>query len=600
MALLGCAATPAFVAADLPLVLAGGSFEEHGGVGSESFAGWTVSVAPGSSGSWYVQTGSTSPLFPGGHAQFDLPTPTDGDFAAMTDQDGPGARVLYQDLQLPFAATRIRCDLFLESEIDDFIIPDPVSLEFTGRPNQHFRFDVMDPAAPLFSVVPGDVLQNVYVSTPGSAGSLAAPMAGYTTVEAPLHAFAGQVVRLRFAQVDNQQHFTVGVDQCVIEETNCPDCSDRELNCGDCVDDDGDGLLDRDDTDCPQRADGTGLGLGDPEGRGRAVSICQKTLEQAAATFAKRGLKRMQRCADAVFTCLQQQPGVTSCRDKARVLCAAETLKLRDPSSGENAKFRDTIVRACAGAVPADVLDTRGLGHRAESAICASLGVMSLQSITDVAECVVRRHACRVQELLAAGMPRAAELLDLGGVRLADFGCVGDGAEGGGQGIGAVRERGKAIAKCQRAIMRAGADLVQATHKRRRKCIDKIAGCVQQAPGDVACLYAARAACATGAGQGGERIAADETRVGLAIQKACGVKRGGGAPQVAPGDLLDAHGLGFAARVSTCATLGVADATTLDGITSCVIRQHQCQIDKLLESAVPRLVEIETLAAGSP
>ena len=578
----------------LLLPLANGSFEQNGGVASDAFATWTVSVAPGSSGSWYVQAGTANPLFPTGTADSGLPPPPDGAFAAMTDENGRGSRVLYQDVQLPFASTTLTCAVFLDNQTDDFIISDLDTLGFDGPANQHFRIDIVDPAAPVFSVAPGDVLQNVYISSPGSPGSLSHPMSGYTTITAPLDAFAGETVRLRFAQVDNQYFFNVGTDQCVIEE--CIGCVDREVVCDDCLDNDGDGLVDRDDPDCPALADGGGLGLEDSRGRGKAVASCQRAIEQAAATYVKKKQQRLQACADAVFACIQQKPGDARCLEGARAACAAEVAALRDATVGDAAKLHRAIGEACAATVDVvDLLDARGIGYEAETQTCAGYGVAALVSVEDVAECVARQHDCRVEELVAAQVPRAAELLALGGVTLDAFPCVWNGADGGHEGLGDA-VLGKAVRKCQKAIARAGADFVQAAQKRRRTCVDAVVTCVQQASDAAVCLKAARARCADAMARPHGGTASDEAKLRRAIEKGCGARREGAPPQVALADLLGVRGLGFGENAPRCAAFGVASLGTLDDVTECVLRQHQCSVEKLLESEVPRLEELEALA----
>ncbi len=93
-------------------VLVNGSFESNGGAGTNSFTGWTVyNVTLGSPGDFFVQTGATSPL-----NAFPVPVPTDGAFAAMTDQLGAGLHILYQDVFIPAAGAQLTCDLFVGSQ----------------------------------------------------------------------------------------------------------------------------------------------------------------------------------------------------------------------------------------------------------------------------------------------------------------------------------------------------------------------------------------------------------------------------------------------------------------------------------------------------
>ncbi|MGB2983312.1 MAG: hypothetical protein WBC63_05555, partial [Candidatus Bipolaricaulia bacterium] len=72
--------------------------------------------------------------------------------------------------------------------------------------NQHVRVDIMDPSAGAFDVGAG-VLRNLYVSSSGD------PLeSGYTLLSFDLMDFAGQTVRLRFAEVADSFHILMGID----------------------------------------------------------------------------------------------------------------------------------------------------------------------------------------------------------------------------------------------------------------------------------------------------------------------------------------------------------------------------------------------------
>ena len=181
-------------------VVINGGFERNGGVGSNDFAGWTVVDTPEESGSWFVQTGSASPL--NGFIAF---TPPAGQFAAMTDQGGPGTHILYQDVKVPSGHSTLSFRVSLFNQAGAYFAPH--SLSFEREPNQQFRMDIMAPLAKLDGLGPG-VLRNVFLTEPGDP-----PLQGYTTIRTSLNQFAGRTVRLRFAEVDNQGFFQVGIDQ---------------------------------------------------------------------------------------------------------------------------------------------------------------------------------------------------------------------------------------------------------------------------------------------------------------------------------------------------------------------------------------------------
>jgi hypothetical protein len=197
-------ATPAPRAAQKPKgkpsPLANGSFELNAGVSTNQVTDWTVVDNNAFSGSWWVQQGNGSPL-----NFFKVDPPTDGSFAAMTDQFGPGLHILYQDVQVPpHGPAFLSFDLYLNNLAGAFSTPDTLSPDVF--PNQQFRVDIVDPAAPLDDVA--GVLLPVYRTEAGD------PATGpYRTISASLRQFAGRTVRLRFAEVDNQFFFLVGLDR---------------------------------------------------------------------------------------------------------------------------------------------------------------------------------------------------------------------------------------------------------------------------------------------------------------------------------------------------------------------------------------------------
>lgn len=183
-----------------PSPLANGSFELNTGEGSNQLTDWTVIDNSSWPGSWWAQTGNASP-FNG----FVVDPPTDGRMAAMTDQIGPGLHILYQDVQVPHGPAILSFDLYLNNLAGVFYTPNTLSPD--AFPNQQFRVDVMDPVAPLDDLGAG-VLLPVYQTAEGDPAG-----AAYQSISVSLRQFAGRTVRLRFAEVDNQYFFLVGVDR---------------------------------------------------------------------------------------------------------------------------------------------------------------------------------------------------------------------------------------------------------------------------------------------------------------------------------------------------------------------------------------------------
>ena len=190
-----------------PAPLTNGSFELNGGVGTSLFTGWTVVDIPflgnPPSGSWVAQSGTFAPL-----TGISTSAPTDGSFAAMTDQFGPGGHILYQDVFVPHGKPILSFDLYLANQAGVFATPDTLSPD--GEPNQQFRVDIVDPNAPIEDLGSG-VLRQVYRTEVGDPA-----FADYRTIETSLAEFAGRTVRLRFAEVDNLFFFEVGIDRVIV------------------------------------------------------------------------------------------------------------------------------------------------------------------------------------------------------------------------------------------------------------------------------------------------------------------------------------------------------------------------------------------------
>ena len=182
---------------------------------------WVVVDWSGGSGSWFVQTSVNSPM-----SGYPVPAPPEGVQAAMSDQTGPGSHLLYQDITIP--ANRpgssftyaLSLDLFVGDRSGGWVVIP--TLDPLAGPNQHVRIDIMDPNAPLFDVS-GGVWSNLYLTNPVE------PLVhGYQRVYFDLTRFAGQTIRLRFAEVDNQLFLQMGIDnlklarQRVVEITVIP------------------------------------------------------------------------------------------------------------------------------------------------------------------------------------------------------------------------------------------------------------------------------------------------------------------------------------------------------------------------------------------
>jgi hypothetical protein len=184
-------------------LISNGNFES-------GFAGWTIADQPGSDGTFFVQTGTSSPA-----NGFSVPAPPQGSNAAMTDSGAGGSHVLYQDFIVPISvgSANVGFSLFLNNGADNFYNPGNLDWAATNTQgsltlNQQARVDILSTSADVFGMT---VLQNLFQTNPG--GSL---VSGYDSflvdITALLQAHPGETLRLRFAETDNVSFLNLGVD----------------------------------------------------------------------------------------------------------------------------------------------------------------------------------------------------------------------------------------------------------------------------------------------------------------------------------------------------------------------------------------------------
>ena len=183
----------------------------NGGV-EAGFSGWTRADQVGSDGTFLLQMGTTSPV-----NGIPVPAPPQGVRAAMTDAEGPGSHVLYQDFAVPLVVPSavLSFDVFVGNRAMAFFTPN--TLDFaTPALNQQARVDIMTAASDPFSVAGSDVLSTPFRTNVGDP-----LVSGYThivsDVTSLLDAHLGQSLRLRFAEVDNVEMFQFGVDNVSLD-----------------------------------------------------------------------------------------------------------------------------------------------------------------------------------------------------------------------------------------------------------------------------------------------------------------------------------------------------------------------------------------------
>jgi hypothetical protein len=182
----------------------------NGNFETGDFGHWNVATnQPGDEGGdWFVYSGTESPL-----TGFTIAAPPQGNFAATTDQDGPGTRVLYRNIKLaPGMEHELSFYLYYRNRAGEFFTPN--TLDFRNEPNQQYRVDILRPKADPFTVNPNAIRATLFRTEVGDPNRLAPTLLTFN-----LTSFAGQTVRLRFAEVDNQDFFQASVDRVRVTST---------------------------------------------------------------------------------------------------------------------------------------------------------------------------------------------------------------------------------------------------------------------------------------------------------------------------------------------------------------------------------------------
>lgn len=201
-----CVLGLAFSAGCAAQAIVNGSFEQNGGAGTSTFTGWTVVDQPNSAGSWFAQTGTTTPL-----TSALVPSPPAGKFAAMTDQTFPMSSVLYQDVAIPAGGATLSFDMFYKSAVP---LSDPGTLDNInlGSGIQGFRIDLMNPSAATFDTGSG-VVANIYITKAGDPVT----NSGYRRIFYQVGSqFGGQTLRIRFAEIDDDSFLNLGIDNVTL------------------------------------------------------------------------------------------------------------------------------------------------------------------------------------------------------------------------------------------------------------------------------------------------------------------------------------------------------------------------------------------------
>jgi D-alanyl-D-alanine carboxypeptidase len=172
---------------------------------SGALTGWRT--VGGGSGGWFIYANGSKapdPARSDPNVRFDLPDPPQGRFAAVSDTNGPGTRILYRDVKLD-GRLRLHLKAFYAG-VGGLSSPRNLAYDDAGT-NEQFRIDLVAPSAPIDSVARGDVLLNIFATSAGDPDRREP-----TAVSADLSRWAGRTVRLRLAVTDNAGPLRAGVD----------------------------------------------------------------------------------------------------------------------------------------------------------------------------------------------------------------------------------------------------------------------------------------------------------------------------------------------------------------------------------------------------
>ena len=163
-------------------------------------------------GGWFVYTyggKAPDPSQSDPNVPFDVPDPPQGTFAAVTDANGPGTRILYRDVKVE-GRFKLHLTVFYAG-VGGLSSPRTLAYDEPGA-NQQFRIDLIAPTAPIDSVAQGDVLVNIF-KTSAADPDRREP----STVSVDVSRWAGRTVRLRLAAIDNGGPLRAGVDDIRFE-----------------------------------------------------------------------------------------------------------------------------------------------------------------------------------------------------------------------------------------------------------------------------------------------------------------------------------------------------------------------------------------------
>ncbi len=311
-----------------------------------------------------------------------------------------------------------------------------------------------------------------------------------------------------------------------------------------------------------------------------AAARCTKGLSKAGAAFAGARASSLGSCVQGALKCVETMaagPVRDACLAKAGAACAKQLAKIVTAEG----KLRSAVAKACGGALgDATLLAADGLGYDALAAACAEDFATPLSTLASVTECVVREHACAGDAIVAAGWPRARELLALAAVPSSDIAglsCLPDHG-GSGADLGDPAGAGKAVVRCAQKAAKSSQKLVATRQKSLQRCAAATFACASTKADDPSCAAKATTTCDKAFGA----LAKADAALTAAVAKGCA------DPPLAFTAVTSAAGANVGALAADCASLGVATLSTLGDYASCLVRRSTCAAEALLRFEAPR------------
>jgi hypothetical protein len=170
---------------------------------------------------------------------------------------------------------------------------------------------------------------------------------------------------------------------------------------------------------CRQDFGGTGAGVGDPKGVGKALERCVQTIVRGGAALARIRLGSIGRCIDGVFVCVEAESGNAACLAKATQKCEREFTRVQRAVG----KITVATGKSCNGLDFGVLSGPAGAYLDAVTPDCPRYGIPAVTTIADYVACLVRQHECEIADLIRFESPRAEAMLDLAGRTLVDGTC---------------------------------------------------------------------------------------------------------------------------------------------------------------------------------